>query len=546
MKKVNKTSLLNVVFLIGILAMVNVIGIRYFIRADLTSSKMYSLADASKNVVASIEDKLLVKAYFSPNIPGQYGDIERYLRDMLEDYRAYSKGHLEYEFIDPGSAEALEKEAQSFRIPPMQVQAVAKDKMETVLVYMGVVFIYGDKKETIPSITSIANLEYEITSLIYRLTIPDQPILGIASTGTEQQEESMQVLYESLGRMYDVRPVSLDEPIDPAFDGIFVLAPRQPFTEWQLFNLDQYIMGGGKVGMFMNSYRASLQNQQAAPYNLGINEFLNNYGLGLGEDMVIDTQANMVEITSRQGFFNVRQPVRFPFLPIVNNLNRENIITRQLQAVGTIFPSSVDTTYAVEKGYDVDVLMYSSEMSGRRTGPYIFMNPQQPMTRQDFQESRIPLAAIVRGKFTSYFAESGPPKKPVEKAPDAEGDATGDDGGEVFEDYDGPFVKEASSENRLLLVGDGNMVLDRYAQRPNDLLFVQNCADWLLQSEDLISIRSKQIPMRPLTWKGGQVPDSIRNLTKWANRIGPVILVIILGIVLWQMRRVRNKALVAG
>ncbi|MCD6307954.1 MAG: GldG family protein [Candidatus Latescibacteria bacterium] len=542
MKKVNKTSLLNIIFLVGILAMINAIGIRYFVRADLTSSKMYSLADASKNVVASIEDKLLVKAYFSPNIPGQYGDIERYLRDMLEDYRAFSKGHLEYEFIDPGSAEAMEKEAQSFRIPPMQVQAVAKDKMETVKVYMGIVFIYGDKKETIPSVTSISNLEYEITSLIYRLTIPNQPILGIASTGTEQEKESMQVLYESLGRMYDVRPVGLDEPIDPAFDGVLVLSPRQPFTEWQLFNLDQYIIGGGKVGMFMNSYRASLQNQQAAPYNLGINEFLHNYGLGLGEDMVIDTQANMVEITSRQGFFNVRQPVRFPFLPIINDLNRENIITRQLQAVGTIFPSSVDTTYAVEKGYDVDVLLHSSEMSGRRTGPYIFMNPQQPMTRQDFQESHIPLAAIVRGKFTSYFAETGPPKKPVEKNPDA-GNKDVADSGPAFEEYDGPFVKEASTENRLLLVGDGNMVLDKYAQRPNDLLFVQNCADWLLQSEDLISIRSKQIPMKPLTWNGGQVPDSIRNLTKWANRIGPVILVIILGIVLWQMRRVRNKAL---
>ena len=34
-----------------------------------------------------------------------YGDIERYLRDMLEDYRAYSQGHLVYEFIDPGSGQ---------------------------------------------------------------------------------------------------------------------------------------------------------------------------------------------------------------------------------------------------------------------------------------------------------------------------------------------------------------------------------------------------------------------------------------------------------
>ena len=535
MKKINSASVISLLFLVGILVMINAIGIRYFVRADLTSSKMYSLSRASKNIVANIEDKLLIKAYFSPNIPGQYGDVERYLRDMLDDYRAFSRGHINYQFIDPGSEKALEEEAQSFMIPPMQVQAVANDKFESVKVYMGVAFIYGDKKETIPSVTSIANLEYEITSLIYRLTARKQPVMGIASTGTEERQANIQRLYEALGRMYDVRAVSLDEPIDTSYEGVFVIAPRQSFTDWQLFNLDQYIMSNGKVGMFMNWYQADLQSaQQAAPYNLNVNGFLNNYGLGLGEDMLIDTRANMVQVQTRQSFFNVMQSVRFPFLPIISTMNRENVITRDLQVVSTFFPSSVDTTLAAEKGYEIEGLLYTSEMSGRRSGPYIFMNPQQQMTRQDFSEKHIPLAAIVKGKFKSFFTESGPPKRPVK----GEGD---EEGGE--EEYDGPFTTEAEAENRILLVGDGNMALDTYVQRPNDLLFVQNSADWLLQSGDLISIRSKQIPMKPLMWKDGAVPDFIRNLTKWANRIGPVILIIILGIVLWQVRRVRNKAL---
>ncbi|GAG30963.1 unnamed protein product, partial [marine sediment metagenome] len=107
MKKINTASVVSVALLAGILVMINVIGIRHFLRADLTSSKMYSLSKASRDIVADIEDKVLVKAYFSPNIPGQYGDIQRYLRDMLEDYRAYSRGHLTYEFIDPGSEEKL-------------------------------------------------------------------------------------------------------------------------------------------------------------------------------------------------------------------------------------------------------------------------------------------------------------------------------------------------------------------------------------------------------------------------------------------------------
>jgi len=531
MKKINSSSILSILFLLGILIMINTIGIRYFIRADLTSSKMYSLSKASKNIVENIEDKLLIKAYFSPDLPGQYGGVERYLRDMLEDYRAFSHGHLNYEFIDPGSEKALEEEAASFKIPAMQVQSVEDDKIEVKKVYMGVVFIYGDKQETIPTITGIGNLEYEITSLIHRLTTPKQQILGIASTGAEDQRATMQRLYEALGRIYDVRPVSFDEPIEDTFDGIFVLAPRLPFTDWQLFNLDQYIINGGKVGMFMNWNAVNLQNWQAMPINLNINDFLNNYGLGLGEDLLIDARASIINIQESRGFLTFSQPIRFHYLPTIQTFNRESVITRDIQSVQTFFPSSVDTTLAKEKGFEVQGLMYTSELSGRKSGPYIMMNPKQPMTQNDFNEKYIPIAATVKGKFTSYFAETGPPKKPVENA-DAEGEVK-------EEEYIGPFVTEAEEENRFLLVGDGYMTIDDFSKNVRDMLFVQNSADWLLQTEDLISIRSKQLPMIPLK----EVPDVLRNLIKWANRLGPIILVIILGIALWQIRRIRNKAL---
>ena len=541
MSKINSASIITIVFLLGILVMVNTIGIRYFLRADLTSSQIYSLSKASKDIVANIQDKLLVKAYFSPNLPGIYGGVERYLRDMLEDYRAYSRGHLVYEFIDPGSEQELEKEAQSFSIPPRQLQAVANDKVELIKAYLGVVFIYGDKRETIPVITSTENLEYEITSLIHRLTNPNQPILGIASTGKEDQRASMQKFYEAIGRIYDVRPVNLDVPVDDAFDGVFVIAPRQPFTDWQLFNLDQYIIKGGKVGMLMNSYQAGIQNVQnrmpATSYNLNINKFLNNYGLGLGEDMLIDARANMVQMQTQQGFMVINQPVRFYYLPIITTFNPENIITRDLQNFQLFFPSSVDTTLAKQKGFEVEGLMYTSEYSGRRTGSNIYMDPTQQMTPADFSEKGIPVAAIVKGKFTSYFAESGPPKKPANP---------GDEEGKE-EDYTGPFVKEAEGENRLILVGDGNIVLDDYVQDPRELMFVQNAADWLLQAEDLISIRSKQIPVKPLKYNIiSEDKRMLRNLIKWANRIGPVLLVIVFGIALWQVRRIRNKALMVG
>ena len=529
---------MSVVFLSGILIMINVIGIRYFVRADLTSAKMYSLSDASKDTVANVEDKILVKAYFSPNLPGNYSNIERYLRDMLEDYRAYSRGHLDYEFIDPGDEKALEEEAQSFQIPPRTFQAIANDKVEMVKGYTGVVFIYGDKKETIPVIDRISNLEYEITSLIRRISTDRQPILGIASTGTEQEKAMMQQLYEALARNYNVMPVDINENlVATGSDAVLVLAPRQPFTDWMLYNIDQYIINNGKIGFLMNWYRADIsQAQQAMPYGLNINGFLNSYGIGLGEDMISDAKCATVGMQSKQGFFNMTQQVQFPYFPRILTFNPDHVITRDLQALQTFYPSSVDTTLAAAKGYEAQALMYSSEYSIRESGPMLYLDPMRKRTARDFPEKNVPVAAIVKGKFTSYFAESGPPAKPVVAAEgeDNAADVT------IETDAAADFKAEADEENRLLVVGDGHIGLDGYIDMQHGLLFIQNAIDWLIQSEDLISIRSKQIPQKKLR----DLSPLMKKLIRWANLFGPSILIIFMGIVLWQVRRIKKKALI--
>lgn len=535
MKRINSSSVISIIFILGILIMINSIAVRNFLRLDLTSSKMYSLSKASKDIVSNIEDKLIVKAYFSPDLPSPFNNTARYFRDMLEDYRAYSKGHLEYEFIDPGSEEALQKEAQSFQIPPRQFQKMANDKFEVFIGYMGVVFIYGDKRETIPILDNIVNLEYEITSIINRLTSPKLPKLGMASTGTEEQTVTMQNLYEALGRNYNVQPVNLAEYIGEDFDGILLIAPRQPLTEWELFNLDQYIINGGKLAVFSNLYEVFPDQYYASKRDLNLNDFLKNYGIAIGEDMLVDNRSATISVPHRQGFFLVNVPKKLVFIPNIGNFNRENVITRELNQIQTFFPSSVDTTLAAKKGYEIEGLMYTSELSDRERGTSIQMPISRNWVESDFKEKNIPVAAIVKGKFSSFFAEEGPPLKPIFETSEGENKQIGE------MKYDGLFAASSDTENRLLVVGDGNFVLDKYLGNQQishlNLMFVLNAADWLVQAENLISIRSKQIVLKPLK----KVPNIAKKMIKWSNQIGPVILAIIFGILLWQARRYRKK-----
>src|SRR5688572_1061302 len=172
-------ALLRVLLIAGILVVVNVIAVQLFFRWDLTPNKIYTLSDASKSIVSKLDDKLVIKAYFTDNLPAPYNNNRRYLQELLDDYRNASNGKISYEIISPSDETQLETDAQKYGIQPVQVQTVENDRAQALKAYMGVVFLYGGKQETIPFIGSTENLEYEITGVVNRLTQAELKKVGI-------------------------------------------------------------------------------------------------------------------------------------------------------------------------------------------------------------------------------------------------------------------------------------------------------------------------------------------------------------------------------
>src|SRR3954453_23430021 len=81
-----------VVLTIGAVVLVNLIGTRVFGRLDLTENHVYTLAPGSKAIVGNLPDYLTVKAYISEkDLPPELKSVSRYTRDLLDDYKTYSK-----------------------------------------------------------------------------------------------------------------------------------------------------------------------------------------------------------------------------------------------------------------------------------------------------------------------------------------------------------------------------------------------------------------------------------------------------------------------
>jgi gliding-associated putative ABC transporter substrate-binding component GldG len=516
--------ILRIVLVFGIIALLNMIGVRLFKRFDLTESKMYTLSDASKNLVRSVDDKFLVKAYFTSDLPAPYNNNRRYLQDQLDEYRAYSHGNFQYEFIDPSKNENLEQEAQRYGIPPVQVQVLKEDKFQVEKAYMGVVFLFGDRQERLPVVQETDNLEYEISSAMKKLTSKVIKKVGLLSGQGEPGLQQMSRLRDVLQKQYELTTVSLGggKAIPPDVAVLLIVAPTQPFKSWEKFLIDQYLMKGGKIAFFLNKVDASLQNQTGRPLNLGLEDMLEAYGVRINTDLVRDTRCAMVTVSQQTGFFVIQNQIPFPYLPMASDFSKANPIVKDLGSVIFFFVSSIDTSLIRGKGLTADVLVKSSNRSGRQEGAFYF-NPTAPMTKDMFTESGIPLAVAVQGSYTSAFRD-----KPVVF------DST------VRSSIDTTNRLVIGKASRIAVVGDGDFVQDQYSGGNKDnIIFASNIVDWLTDDIGLAAIRSRETGSKPLA----EVSEGTKSLVKGLNLAAPPVLVVVVGILRWRWRVAMRKRL---
>jgi ABC-type uncharacterized transport system involved in gliding motility auxiliary subunit len=157
-----------------VIVLINIAAVTLFFRLDLTSSKVYSLSEASRKVVATLSEPLTIKVFFNSNLPAPYNNIERYLHDLLEEYAIAGNRYFNYQFYTVSGEENEESAqnqelARNYGVRPVQIQAIEQDEVKFQNAYMGAVLIHGDIIESIPTITSTEGLEYQITSAIQKM-----------------------------------------------------------------------------------------------------------------------------------------------------------------------------------------------------------------------------------------------------------------------------------------------------------------------------------------------------------------------------------------
>lgn len=564
-KNVNKKrDITTLIAGVGVILLLNYIGSFAFERFDLTSEKRYTISENSKKLAANLEDIVFVKVYLEGEFPAGFKRLRDETREMLNEFRAYSKGNIEYEFINPSESpdekerEEIYKQLYKEGLRPTDLNVKDEDGQTNKIIWPGAIFTYRGKDVPVQLLKSqmgtspemmlngsIESLEYEVANAIRNLIIPVKPKIALIEGHGELDKVETASLATMLAEFYTVDRISIDEQlasltervmidslkafkVKTKYDVIIIAKPTQPFSEKDKFVIDQFVMYGGKVVWLIDPVFASMDSLQnaditmAIPQNVNLDDQLFTYGVRLNTNLILDIQSAPIPVvTGRVG--NQPKTQLFPwfFFPLLTQANTHPIVNN-LNAVKGEFVSTIDTI-ARPNIHKTGLLKSSiyTKVSNTPTRISLGMLRVEPDQSQ-FTDGNQVAAVLLEGKFQSVFKNRINPQIATSN--------------EIN-------FKEESDFNKMVVVADGdiaknyvNVKTSQYYQLGYDRFtnqqfgnddFMLNVVNYLCDDTGIMGVRSKKLTIRLMD---KTVLKKDKFTWQLINTVLPIGLILIFGI----------------
>ncbi|WP_300303613.1 Gldg family protein [Ferrovibrio sp.] len=486
-------------------------------RVDLTQARLYTLSAGTRNVLKAIPEPITLRLFFSEKLAGNAPQLKQYgirVRELLERYAALSGGRLRLEVIDPepfteAEDRAVQAGLQGANLPGGQF-------------YFGLVATNTlDQQQTIPFFQAEKEqfLEYDLTKLVYALSNPKKPTVGILGSlplefgpggmmAAMRGQSQPYLILDQIKQFFDVKMLDATKPeeIDEKL-GVLVLAHPKDLSPQAQYAIDQYVLKGGRLIVFADPYSetmAAMPNPMTGQPMPGgdqsslLPELFKAWGVEVvpGKFVADLTLAQRVQ-TGRSGPAAVVDYI--PWLAIPGErLSQEDVVTAELTQINAASMGAIrkldgaaTTLTPLITSSNQAMLMDASDLQGDP-------NPQALAEKFKPTGETYALAARISGPARTAFPNGAPAaeKKDGDKA--AEQKASG------------PQVMESARPINVLLVTDADLLDDRFWVR-NQQMFGQNLyvpiaanADFLVNaidnmsgSGDLIGLRSRGRSQRP-------------------------------------------------
>lgn len=533
-------ALIMILIVFGILVMVNILVTRFFVRVDLTEGKIYTISSSTRDVLKRLDDIINIEVYFSEkDLPAYLMNLRQQIKDILNEYKIYGHGNLQLKFIDPKADPKVEEKMQAMGIPQVQAQSFEKDKTEVVNIYLGIAVLYKDKKEVLPVVRNVSSLEYDLTASILKVSSPKAKTIGFLTGHDEhdiyEDRDYSQVRQVLQQQKYTVITVDTSEgkKVSDDVDTLIVAGPKKQLSERDKYEIDQFLMRGGRAVFLVDSVNMPPGMLYAMPLSTGLNDMLEHYGVKLGNNLVMDESRAQASFGRSTGGMTISYSVPYYYWPkIIKKKFAPHSITSQLENLVLPWTSALEIIAPEGGEVKVTELVKSTEHSWTAQSPYN-LDPQQRFYQTPSDRKSHPLAVELSGKFKSFYAGKEIPKVESSDEESASSPPPDDSVRETI---------EASPETQIIVIGNSNFasngILMQLPRGQSNMIFFQNIVDWLTLGDELINIRSREVTDRPLK---ENLSEATKGLVQFICVLGVPIIIFIFGIVRFFLRKRAKK-----
>ncbi|MGP8215777.1 MAG: gliding motility-associated ABC transporter substrate-binding protein GldG [Bacteroidia bacterium] len=540
-----------------LLILCNYVGSFVFKRFDLTSEKRYTLSPESKEIAKNLKSIAFFKVYLNGKLPAGFIRLRDEMKEMLDEFNAYSGGKVQYQFIDPttlGERKAVFHQLYEQGLEPFNLEVKENSGTAEQIIWPGAILTYAGRDMGINILqtqmdadpetqlnNSIEALEYNIDNAIHKIDIKTRPIVAFLQGHGEPDSLHLAGAINALSEYYDVRLLPINHRINglQLCKALIIAKPLKPIDDKDAYVIDQFIMRGGKVFWLIDPMYAPMdslaRNGMTISFknDLNLDDQLFRYGVRLNSNLIEDLQSSAIPLNSA---FPGEQPriQLYPWLfePLISP-SGNNPIVRNLNLVEFKYASTIDTIQ--QPGIKKTILLTTSKATRLLNAPVrisfdmVRIQPDAKQFNQGFQ----PVAVLLEGKFTSAF------KGRLDINPDT---------------LKMLGYKPDGVNTSMIVVSDGDVIINEVDRNKNEAYplgydgytykvtqqiygnkdFIVNCMNYLCGDSALLTVRTKQLKLRLLDRDKAHKYKTQLQIT---NMVVPIGLIVLLGIALAVLRK---------
>jgi ABC-type uncharacterized transport system involved in gliding motility auxiliary subunit len=413
------------------------------LKLDITDQKLYTLSDGTKSILDKLSQPITAKLYYAKTAsfkgPDQirfFNNYYEFVRALLEQYVAASKGFVQLEVIDPRPFSDEEEQALKYGLRRFPIT-----EEENFFFGLVVQTQFGVEK-AIPFFSPDRQnfVEYDISYLIDTAVTRQKKSVGILSSlpvmGDDvsgymremmmrqgQQPQPPWTIVEQLRKQYDVETVPTDVNDINDVDILMVIHPKN-LPEKTLFAIDQFVLKGGRAIVCVDPHCFSdvppqmpMQMQMQMQHERGsdLNALLRTWGL----EMPANTFAGDRNLASMAAIRANQRPERIigylNLVPEGNCFSTDNVMTAELNLVRFLFSGVLkevaDPNQAEQSEAQIERAPLITTSNRGNTfsvgGPYELMFLDGPSLMKKFVDGTEPvvMAYLLTGRFKSSFPD---------------------------------------------------------------------------------------------------------------------------------------------